>query len=236
MQYRRISADCHLDLPWLPADLFTTQAKRELKDRMPFVEDGPDGPKWTTTKAGVFTGIPGAVGLVGAPFVPGQNYRVDKMAETMASTTPAEARRAAAPGDPASAHQGNGEATASTPRSSSVSSGSRHGSRGPHRGQRDAAHLQRLACKDFCSHSPRPPDRLRVPGSMAISRRRRRRSIASPSSASRAPNCRLVGHGSDVAPVLGALVEGGQRRAAAAAFPHLPRRCRSGCATSCRRA
>jgi hypothetical protein len=41
MQYRRISADCHLDLPWLPPDLFTSQATRELKDRMPFVEDGP---------------------------------------------------------------------------------------------------------------------------------------------------------------------------------------------------
>ena len=32
----------------------------------------------------------------------------------------------------------------------------------------------------------------------------------------------LVGHGADVAPDLGAAVEGGQRGAAAAAFPHLP--------------
>jgi len=81
MQYRRISADCHLDLPWLPPELFVDNAAREFKDRMPYVEDGPDGRKWTT-KAGVFMGIPGAVGSVGAPFVPGQNYRVDKMAET----------------------------------------------------------------------------------------------------------------------------------------------------------
>ena len=55
MQYRRISADCHLDLPWLPRDLFTSQASRALKDRMPFVEDGPDGPLWKT-KAGVAMG------------------------------------------------------------------------------------------------------------------------------------------------------------------------------------
>ena len=72
MRYRRISADCHLDLPWLPPELFVENASRELKDRMPYVEDGPDGPKWTTRK-GVHMGIPGAVGSVGAPFVPGQN-------------------------------------------------------------------------------------------------------------------------------------------------------------------
>ena len=81
MQYRRISADCHLDLPWLPPELFTSGASRELRERMPYVEDGPDGPQWVT-KAGVVMGQPGGVGSVGGKFVPGQNYRVDKMAET----------------------------------------------------------------------------------------------------------------------------------------------------------
>jgi predicted TIM-barrel fold metal-dependent hydrolase len=81
MQYRRISADCHLDLPWLPPDLFTSQARREFKDRMPYVVDGPDGPRWTT-KAGINMGLVCGVGSTGAKFVPGQNYRVDKMAET----------------------------------------------------------------------------------------------------------------------------------------------------------
>ena len=28
MQYKRISADCHLDMIWLPPDLFTAQAPR----------------------------------------------------------------------------------------------------------------------------------------------------------------------------------------------------------------
>ena len=46
MRYNRISADCHLDLIWLPADLFVSEAPRELKDRMPYVADGPDGPRW----------------------------------------------------------------------------------------------------------------------------------------------------------------------------------------------
>ena len=53
MQYRRISADCHLDLPWLPRELFVSEASRELKDRMPYVEEGPDGKKWTTRPSGV---------------------------------------------------------------------------------------------------------------------------------------------------------------------------------------
>src|SRR5258708_671589 len=98
MQYRRISADCHLDLPWLPPELLTSGASRELRDRMPYVEDGPDGPRWVT-KAGGAMGIPGAVGSVGAPFVPGQNYRVDKMAET--GLYEAGKRGERRPGDPA---------------------------------------------------------------------------------------------------------------------------------------
>ena len=43
MQYKRISADCHLDMIWLPPDLFTSEAPRELKERMPFVSEGPNG-------------------------------------------------------------------------------------------------------------------------------------------------------------------------------------------------
>jgi predicted TIM-barrel fold metal-dependent hydrolase len=97
MQYRRISADCHLDLPWLPPELFTQNASRELRDRMPYVEDGPDGPQWVT-KAGVNMGGWGGVGSVGGKFVPGQNYRVDKMAET--GLYDAGRRGEARPGDP----------------------------------------------------------------------------------------------------------------------------------------
>jgi uncharacterized protein len=81
MQYRRISADCHLDMPWMPPDLFVSQAPRELKERMPFVADGPNGPFWTAKNGATF-GLKNAVGPSGTPFVPGQNYRVDKMAET----------------------------------------------------------------------------------------------------------------------------------------------------------
>ena len=65
MTYNRISADCHLDLIWLPPDLFVSEAPRELKDRMPYVEDGPDGPQWVA-KNGANFGLLYGVGPGGA--------------------------------------------------------------------------------------------------------------------------------------------------------------------------
>ena len=50
MRYERISADCHLDLCWLPPDLFVANASAAMKDRMPHVIDGPKGPMWVTKK------------------------------------------------------------------------------------------------------------------------------------------------------------------------------------------
>ncbi|MGH7310305.1 MAG: hypothetical protein ACREK6_16600, partial [Candidatus Rokuibacteriota bacterium] len=81
MRYQRISADCHIDLPWLPPDLFTSNASPALKDRMPYVVDGPEGPHWTT-KSIPSLGFACAVGSVGNKVVPGQNRRVDIMAAT----------------------------------------------------------------------------------------------------------------------------------------------------------
>ena len=40
MEYRAISADCDIDLPWLPPDLFTANASQALKRRMSYVTDG----------------------------------------------------------------------------------------------------------------------------------------------------------------------------------------------------
>ena len=78
MRYTRISADSHIDLPWLPNDLFTSNASAALKDRMPYVTDGPDGPYWTS-KNGQSFGLVCGVGPSGQKYVPGQNHRVDKM-------------------------------------------------------------------------------------------------------------------------------------------------------------
>ena len=39
MDYKVISADTHLDVAWLPGDLFTNNAPAHLKDKMPYVAD-----------------------------------------------------------------------------------------------------------------------------------------------------------------------------------------------------
>ena len=81
MQYKRISADCHLDLIWLPPDLFTSEAPSALKDRMPYVTDGPRGKEWVASNGASF-GLVGGVGSAGQPYVPGKQHRADRMNET----------------------------------------------------------------------------------------------------------------------------------------------------------
>src|SRR6266513_2665777 len=44
MHYKRISADCHLVFRRMLPELFVENASREMKERMPYVEDGPPGP------------------------------------------------------------------------------------------------------------------------------------------------------------------------------------------------
>ncbi len=81
MDYTRISADCHIDMPWIPPDLFTANASAAMRDRMPYVTDGPDGPCWTARNGASF-GLVGGVGPSGQKYVPGLHYRVDVMAST----------------------------------------------------------------------------------------------------------------------------------------------------------
>jgi predicted TIM-barrel fold metal-dependent hydrolase len=79
MQYKRISADCHLDMIWLPPDLFTSNAPKALKEQMPFVADQADGTKRWVDNNGADYGMAGGVGASGTPYVPGKQLRVDKM-------------------------------------------------------------------------------------------------------------------------------------------------------------
>jgi predicted TIM-barrel fold metal-dependent hydrolase len=81
MHYDRISADCHLDLCWLPPDLFTRRASAAMRDRMPYVTEGPRGPMWVTKKGGNF-GLANGMGSAGREYVPGQIHRSDRMAST----------------------------------------------------------------------------------------------------------------------------------------------------------
>ena len=79
--YNRISADCHLDLIWLPPNLFVSEAPQHLKERMPYVADGPDGPRWVANNGAVF-GLSGGVGASGTKYQPGKQLRVDVMVST----------------------------------------------------------------------------------------------------------------------------------------------------------
>jgi len=81
MQYKRISADCHLDMIWLPPDLFTSNAPAALKHDMPFVADQADGTKRWVDHNGADYGMAGGVGASGTPYVAGKQLRVDKMHE-----------------------------------------------------------------------------------------------------------------------------------------------------------
>jgi len=80
MRYEMISADCHVDLCWLPPDLFTANASPEMRDRMPYVVDGPKGKTWVTKK-GASLGLAGGMGSGGREYVPGRIHRADRMAE-----------------------------------------------------------------------------------------------------------------------------------------------------------
>jgi hypothetical protein len=50
MRYDVISADCHVDLCWLPPELFVENAAADLRSRMPYVTEGPTGRVWTTKR------------------------------------------------------------------------------------------------------------------------------------------------------------------------------------------
>ena len=80
MKYDVISADCHIDFPWLPETLFLDRSCRELKHRMPFVEETDKGRFWTSLNGARF-GLQNGMGSAGRRYVPGQIHRSDRMAE-----------------------------------------------------------------------------------------------------------------------------------------------------------
>ncbi|MGH7908291.1 MAG: amidohydrolase family protein [Thermodesulfobacteriota bacterium] len=81
MRYEVISADCHVDLCWLPPKLFTENASSAMRERMPYVADGPGGRRWTTKK-GVNLGLENGMGSGGRQYIPGKIHRSDRMAAT----------------------------------------------------------------------------------------------------------------------------------------------------------
>ena len=62
MDYKVISGDSHIDLRWLPHDLFVSNSTGELKDLMPQVKETADGPRWFA-EGGNLIGRPGAIAV-----------------------------------------------------------------------------------------------------------------------------------------------------------------------------
>src|SRR5579875_2555234 len=81
MKYEVISGDCHIDLVWLPPDLFTSNASAAMKERMPYVADTDSGQRWVTRQGADF-GLMNGMGSAGRPYIPGQIHRSDRMAST----------------------------------------------------------------------------------------------------------------------------------------------------------
>ncbi|HYS18514.1 MAG TPA: amidohydrolase family protein, partial [Candidatus Binatia bacterium] len=59
MSYRIISADCHIDMTWMPGDLWVKNAPAKFRDRVPQVRQTDDGPRWFAEgkELGVYGGL-----------------------------------------------------------------------------------------------------------------------------------------------------------------------------------
>ena len=75
-----ISADCHVDLIWLPPDLFTDGASAHLKERMPYVSQDDQGRDVWVSRGGAYFGLKNGMGSAGREYVPGVIHRSDRMA------------------------------------------------------------------------------------------------------------------------------------------------------------
>jgi predicted TIM-barrel fold metal-dependent hydrolase len=76
-----ISADGHIDLPCVPADLFTAYAPARLRDKVPHVVRQEGARVWVTGE-GTYLGHVGGVGPHGAPQSKHTSPRIERMAET----------------------------------------------------------------------------------------------------------------------------------------------------------
>ena len=77
MEYKRVSGDSHIDLSWLPGDLFIDNAPAHLKDEVPRVVDTEDGPRWVAE--GTELGVAGGLGFAFTAPRRGLRYRIDRM-------------------------------------------------------------------------------------------------------------------------------------------------------------
>ena len=82
MKYDVISADCHVDLIWLPPDLFTANAPRRVQGPHALCDRGPRPAANGSPRTAPDFGLMNGMGSAGRQYVPGEIHRSDRMAST----------------------------------------------------------------------------------------------------------------------------------------------------------
>ena len=80
MEYRVISGDGHIDLRWLPHDLFVSNAPAKWKDQVPQVMETKEGKKWFAEGKDLSAGYGGAIATLEPP-ERGISKHIDRMYE-----------------------------------------------------------------------------------------------------------------------------------------------------------
>jgi len=79
MHYRIMSADGHIDMTWMPDDLWIDRAPAKWREHVPEVRQTPAGPRWCAE--GKELGVSGGLGFGFNPVERGYSKHVDKMFE-----------------------------------------------------------------------------------------------------------------------------------------------------------
>lgn len=77
MNYGIISADGHIDMTWMPGDLWTGNTPAKWKTQVPQVRQTPEGPRWYAEEQEL--GVYGGLGFGFDPVKRGYSKHVDKM-------------------------------------------------------------------------------------------------------------------------------------------------------------
>ncbi len=79
MNYSLVSADAHIDMSWLPGDLFVKNCPAKLKEKVPQVVATKKGEMWMVGKE--VLGVPAGAGFGFLPSLKHRTHRMDRMFE-----------------------------------------------------------------------------------------------------------------------------------------------------------
>jgi len=79
MKHRLISGDSHMDMAWLPPDLFVSNAPSRLREYMPRVKETPEGKVWYVGTKRVGPAATMGPDSANDRYVPGASRRLDRM-------------------------------------------------------------------------------------------------------------------------------------------------------------